>query len=132
PTSAGSMIGLLKLVAAAAFVLVLWLLISGAFVLPAAKQEPPIPPAPIPKSAALTTTPTTPTAPATAADVAKLNDTIAKLTMAVERINLQLAASDLSAKPNQSPPTTSSLRREEIDARQISRRQRWRDSGCWW
>jgi len=126
------MLGLLKVIAAAALALVLWLMISETFVRPAAQQEPPRPPEPVPKSAALTTTPTTPTAPATAADIAKLNDTITKLIAAVDRLNQQLGVRDLPAKPGQSSAATDPPRRREFDARQTWRRQSWRDSACWW
>ena len=129
------MLGLLKVIAAAALALVLWLMISEAVVRPAAQQEPPRPPEPIPKSTALTTTPTTPatpTAPATAADIAKLNDNITKLTAIVDRLSQQLGVRDAPAKPGQSSAATDPPRRREIDPRQTWRRQSWRDSACWW
>src|SRR5580704_8464035 len=80
------MLGLFKLIAAAALALVLWLAISGPLIVPfASPQEPPRPPEPIPALASATGAPTAP-------DIAKLNDTIAKLTAAVDKLNQQLAA----------------------------------------
>ena len=64
------MIAFLRVFAASVLALVLWSAVSW--------TVPPPKPAPAP-------------APATRADIAKLNDTIAKLTTAVDRLNQQLA-----------------------------------------
>src|SRR5262245_32747620 len=123
---------LIKVIAAVAFVLLLWWAISGAWVAPTpSPQEPPRPPAPIPAPPTVTAPPTTGAAPETAAaptaDIAKLNDTIAKLTATVDRLNQQLAERDRSAKPSgnssfQSPPASATARRQELYAGKTWRR----------
>jgi hypothetical protein len=121
------MLTFLKVLAAAAIVVVLWLAIV-AIVPSTAQQEPPRPPVPIP---APTTTGSALTVSATP-DIVKLNDAIAKLTAAVDRLNQQLVARDPPAtKPNANPsPPADTPRRQEIYARQ--RRSSWRDAPCWW
>jgi hypothetical protein len=80
--------------------------------------------------------PGTAAAPATAADFAKLNDTIAKLTATVDRLNQQLAERDRPAKPSGSSsspsPTSDTARRQEIYGRQMWRRSLWREPMCSW
>jgi hypothetical protein len=122
------MLGLFKLIAAAALALVLWLAISGSLIVPfASPQEPPRPPEPIPALASATGAPTAP-------DIAKLNDTIAKLAAAVDKLNQQLAERDPAVKPSgsSSRPSSDTPRRQEMDARQTWRRSSWREPMCWW
>ena len=128
------MLGLIKVIAAAMLALVLWWALSAASIVPpASPQEPPRPPNPIPAPASSTAAP----APSVATDVAKLNDTINKLTAAVDKLNQRLADRDPPAKLSASssplsPPTSDTPRRQEIYARQTSRRSFWRDPPCWW
>jgi len=121
------MLGVLKVIAATALVFVLWLVITGTSILPSApSKDPPRPPAPIPAP-----TTATPTAQATAGDIAKLNDTIAKLTAAVDRLNKQLAEPASKPSGSSSRPDTDAPRRQEIDARPTWKRSSWRDPPCW-
>src|SRR6266404_2933406 len=138
------LLDLIKVIAAAAFVLVLWWAISGAWMAPTpSPQEPPRPPAPIPAPPTVTAPPTTgaapetAAAPTTAAEIAKLNDTIAKLTATVDRLNQQLAERDRLAKPSgssssPSPPTSDTARRQESYARKTLRRPLWLEPACSW
>jgi hypothetical protein len=138
------LLDLIKVIAAAAFVLVLWWAISGAWMAPTpSPQEPPRRQAPLPAPPTVTAPPPTAAAPETAAapttgaDIVKLNDTIAKLTATIDRLNQQLAERDRPAKPSgssssPSPPTSDTARRQEIYARQTWRRPLWRESACPW
>ena len=71
-------------------------------------------------------------------DIAKLNDTIAKLTATVDRLNQQLAERDRPAKPSGSSsssslPTSNTARRQDIYARQTWRPPLWwREPVCSW
>jgi hypothetical protein len=88
-----ALLGLMKVIAAAALVLVLWFVISGTSILPSALSSGPSRlPEPTPISA-LTPTPIPPlpTAEPTAPEIVKLNDAIATLTAAVDKLNKQLA-----------------------------------------
>lgn len=139
------MLGLIKVIAAAMLALVLWWALSAASIVPpTSPQEPPRPPNPIPAPASPTASaapaPASPTASAAPAvapmDVAKLNDTINKLTAVVDKLNQRLADRDPPAKPSgssspPSPPTSDTPRRQEIYARQTSRRSFWRDPPWW-
>ena len=110
------MLGLIKVIVAAFVALLLWWALSGATLIPSASpQEPPRPPEPIP-------------AQASAVDVAKLNDTITKLTAAVDRLNQKL---DPSA-PASTPKPQAKPAREDVYGRQTWRRPWGRDPGCWW
>jgi hypothetical protein len=125
-----TMFTFLKVLAAAAIVVVLWLAIVG---VPSTQQQEPTPkpPEPIPAPTTTGSALTVPAAPTTP-DIAKLNDAIAKLTAAVDRLNQQLVARDPPAtKPNANlSPPVDTPRRQEIYARQ--RRSSWRDAPCWW
>ena len=124
------MLTFLKVLAAAAIVVVLWLAIVAA-VPSTQQQEAPRPPASIPAPTTTGSALTVPASPTTP-DIAKLNDAIAELTAAVDRLNQQLVARDPPAtKPNANPsPPADTPRRQEIYARQ--RRSSWRDAPCWW
>src|SRR5262249_34957966 len=151
------LLALIKVIAAAVFALVLWWVISGALTIPSSspQEPPPRPPVPVPApakttappapatapqtAAAAPTTTTAPqtaaAAPATAADIAKLNDNIAKLTAAVDKLSQQLAGRDRPARPSSSsprPPSADTLRRQETYACQTLRRPSWRDQLCEW
>ena len=133
------MLTFLKVLAAAAIVVVLWLAIVAAVPStqqqeaprPPQQQEAPRPPEPIPAPTTTGSALTVPASPTTP-DIAKLNDAIAKLTAAVDRLNQQLVARDPPAtKPNANPsPPADTPRRQEIYARH--RRSSWRDAPCWW
>jgi len=113
-------------------VFVSWWVISEAWTAPTSSSpEPPRPSASVPASA------TTGAAPVTATDIAKLKDTIAKLTATVDRLYQQLADRDRPAKPSgssssSSPPTSDIARRQAIYARQMWRRSLWREPACSW
>jgi hypothetical protein len=120
------MLGLFKLIAAAALAFVLWLAISGTSIVPSASPQQPPRPEPTPALASTTEAPTP-------ADIAKLNDSIAKLTAAVEKLNQQLSERDSAVKPGSSSrPSSDTQRRQEVDARQSWRRSSWPDPPCWW
>ena len=123
------MAGLIKLIAAAALALVIWLAISGSSLFP---QAPPRPPETVPPSS-------------TAADIAKLNDAIGKIANAVDKITavvdklnqrvaeLELSSSRSGGNSSRPSPTASDTpSRQEIYARQTARRPSWRDRPCWW
>jgi hypothetical protein len=128
--SATMLLGLIRVLLAVAFVLVLWWVISAAWVVPpASTREPPKPPAPVPAPSTAAAPPATsgaapPTTPATAtaADIARLNDTITKLTTAVEKLNQQLASPGASPKP-----------KVERSRQEVYEPQTWRSrERCWW
>ena len=131
------MAGLIKLIAAAALALVIWLAISGTSLFPQAPPRPPetVPPSSTPPSS----TPPASIAPSpTAAHIAKLNDMIDKLTAAVDKLNQRVAELELSSSRSggsssrPSPTTSDAPSRQEIYARQTARRPSWRDRPCWW
>src|SRR5262252_2064662 len=141
------MAGLIKLIAAAALALVIWLAISGTSLFPQAPPRPPetVPPSSTPPSSTPpSSTPPSSTPPAsiapspTAAHIAKLNDMIDKLTAAVDKLNQRVAELELSlsrsggSSSRPSPTTSDAPSRQEIYARQTARRPSWRDRPCWW
>ena|SRR5215468_6462983 len=143
------MAGLIKLIAAAALALVIWLAISGSSLFPQAPPRPPetVPPSstPPPSTSAPSTSPLSTPPSSTAADIAKLNDAIGKIANAVDKITavvdklnqrvaeLELSSSRSGGNSSRPSPTASDTpSRQEIYARQTARRPSWRDRPCWW
>jgi hypothetical protein len=133
------LLDLIKVIAIGAFVLVLWWVISGAWTAPtSSSSEPPRPSASVPAPSTTAAAAGAAPIPATATDIAKLNDTIVKLTATVDRLNQQLAERERPARPSgscssSSLPTSNTARRQDIYARQTWRRPLWwREPVCSW
>jgi hypothetical protein len=131
------LLDLLKVIAVAALAFVVWWAITRALTTVIDSAPAPVP---APTTSPPSTTgaaPGTAASPATAVAIAKLNDTIAKLTTAVDRLSQQLAERDRLAKSSGSSSSSSQLasetaHRQEIYARHIWRRPSWRGPMCSW